>query len=154
MFLMLLVYGPLEILARFDPSHSVPPPTLMLPYFAQFGVMALLAMTGVALGLLISACVSSPDRANALLPYVLIPQMILGGGILSVNSGGLYWMAMTISPVYWGFRAIHRGANALPPGFPGYKPYPDDALWPCLALVAQTFVMLGMTWVFLRRKQA
>ena len=24
----------------------------------------------------------------------------------------------------------------------------------CLALVAQTVVMLGMTWVFLRRKQA
>ncbi len=154
MLLMLLVYGPLEILARFDPSHSVPPPTLMLPYFAQFGVMALLAMTGVALGLLISACVSSPDRANALLPYVLIPQMILGGGILSVNSGGLYWLAMAISPVYWGFRAIHRGANALPDGFPGHTPYPDDALWPSLALVAQTVVMLGMTWVFLRRKQA
>ena len=111
-------------------------------------------MLGVALSLLVSACVSSPDHANALLPYVLIPQMILGGGIMSVNSGGLYWLAMAISPVYWGFRAIHRGAGALPQGYPGYTPHADDALWPCLALVAQTVVLLGMTWVFLRRKQA
>jgi ABC-type multidrug transport system ATPase subunit len=154
LLLMLLVYGPLEILARLDPAHSAPPDSLMLSYPAQFGVMALLAMTGVALGLLLSACVSSPDRANALLPYVLIPQMILGGGILSVNSGGLYWLAMAISPVYWGFRATHLGAHDLPRAFPGYAPYADDALGPCLALVTQTAVMLAMTWAFLRRKQA
>jgi hypothetical protein len=54
----------------------------MLGYPAQFGLLVLLATTGVAPGLLLSACVSTPDRANALLPYLLIPQMILGGGIL------------------------------------------------------------------------
>jgi hypothetical protein len=154
LLLMLLVYGPLELLAWLDPAHSVPPASLMLGYPAQFGVMALLAMTGVALGLMLSACVTSPDRANALLPYVLIPQMILGGGILSVNIGGLYWLAMLFSPVYWGFRATHLGAHALPRAFPGHAPYADDALLPCLALAAQTVVMLGVTWVFLRRKGA
>ena len=71
--------------------HSAPdrPEGHMLGYPAQFGVLALLAMTGVALGLLLSACVATPDRANALLPYVLIPQMILGGGFISVNAGAL-----------------------------------------------------------------
>jgi hypothetical protein len=41
----------------------------------------------VAPGLLLSACVATPGRANALLPYVLTPQMSLGGGILSVQTG-------------------------------------------------------------------
>src|SRR5262249_35138810 len=57
----------------------------LLDYAPQYGVLVLLGMTGVALGLLLSACVSTPDRANALLPYVLIPQIILGGGIMSVQ---------------------------------------------------------------------
>ena len=55
-------------------------------------VFSVLGMAGVAMGLLLSACVTSPDRANALLPYVLIPQMILGGGFISV-SGPLFWVA-------------------------------------------------------------
>src|SRR5207302_23450 len=89
--LMLLLYGPLELFARYAPGPSAPPPGHMLGYAAQLGVLALLATVGVALGLLLSACVSTPDRANALLPYVLIPQMILGGGILSVHHGALYY---------------------------------------------------------------
>ena len=71
----------LHLLHWYDPdNHSVPYSGHMLGYASQFGVLALLSMTGVALGLLLSACVATPDRANALLPYVLIPQMILGGG--------------------------------------------------------------------------
>ena len=74
------------------------------------GVMALLAMTGVAAGLLLSACVTTPDRANALLPYVLIPQIILGGGLLPVKHQPLSGLAMVLSPVYWAYRGVHRGA--------------------------------------------
>jgi ABC-type multidrug transport system ATPase subunit len=152
--LMLFVYGTLEFLQRFVPGNTAPPPEYLLGYLPQLGVLVLLAMSGVALGLLLSACVSTPDRANALLPYVLIPQMILGGGILSVQSGPLYYLATTLSPVYWGYRAIHRGAQELPAGFPGHVDYPDGIALPCEALIAQTVVLLLLTAWFLRRKEA
>src|SRR5262249_21247932 len=129
--LMVCVYGPLEYLAAAWPGHTAPPPQLMLGYGWQFLVFALLGMTGVGMGLLLSAVVSSADRANALLPYVLIPQMILGGGFIAVT-GLLFWVAAFVCPVYWGFRAVHLGANVLPAGFPGHADDPDGIFWPCL----------------------
>jgi hypothetical protein len=150
--LMAVVYGVLEVLARTLPGHSVPPPELMLAYPAQLGVVVLLSMTGVALGLLLSACVETPDRANALLPYVLIPQMILGGGILSVNRGLIQLLAWALSPVYWAYRAVHLGANQLPRDFPLYRPYEDGVGLPCLALALQTVALLVATAWFLKRK--
>jgi ABC-type multidrug transport system ATPase subunit/ribosomal protein L25 (general stress protein Ctc) len=150
--LMLILYGVLEGLAALRPGHSVPDAGHMLAYAPQLGVLALLGLTGVALGLLLSACVSTPDRANALLPYVLIPQMILGGGILTVTGGLLYLLAVTLSPVYWAYRAVHLGASQLAGNFPGHAPYADGVLWPCLALAAQLAVLLAATFVAMRCK--
>jgi ABC-type multidrug transport system ATPase subunit len=151
LLLMAVLYGTLELLRYFLPGHTVPPPRHMLGYGGQLGVLALLAMAGVALGLLLSACVSSPDRANALLPYVLIPQMILGGGILAVQ-GVLYYLAAPLSPVYWAYRAVHLGGGELPKGFPGHTDYADGVVLPCEVLVVQTVVLLALTAWFLRRK--
>ena len=78
--------------------------------------------------------------------------MILGGGILSVTGGLLFLMAITLSPVYWAYRAVHRGAAELPHNFPGYAPYEDGVLVPCLALAAQMVVLLAATFVAMRRK--
>jgi hypothetical protein len=150
--LMVVLYGSLELLARVVPSYSAPPAEHMLGYAAQFGVLSLLAMVGVALGLLLSACVSSPDRANALLPYVLIPQIILAGGILSVEHGALRVLSMTLSPVYWAYRAIHLGAHELATDFPGYVSYDDGVRLPCLAMAAQLVVLLALTWWFMKQK--
>src|SRR5262249_38524558 len=59
---MLVIYGTLAGLhAVFD--IDLPPARYRLDYLPQYGVLLLLAMTGVALGLLLSACVSTPDRA-------------------------------------------------------------------------------------------
>jgi hypothetical protein len=154
LMLMVLVYGTLEALQRFVPGCSAPPPEYCLAYLPQFGVLVLLAMSGVALGLLLSACVSSPDRANALLPYVLIPQLILGGGILDVRHGPLAYLAMSLSPVYWAYRAVHLGAGTLPVGFPGHVDYTDGLRLPCAVLAIQTIVMLAATGWALRRKEA
>jgi hypothetical protein len=151
--LMVLVYGTLEALRHFVPGNSAPPPELRLDYPTQLGVLVLLAMCGVALGLLLSACVSTPDRANALLPYVLIPQIVLGGGILPVD-GPLGWLAMGLSPVYWGYRALQRGGQDLPVEFPGHVDYPPGVALPCAALLLQTLVLLLVTAWFLRRKEA
>lgn len=152
--LMLVLFGTLELLAYWLPGFSVPPAEYMVGYAGTFGVLALLAMTGVALGLLLSACVSTPDRANALLPYVLIPQMILGGGLIAVEQGVLHLLACGLSPVYWAFRAIHLGASRLPQGFPGHVDYADGILLPCLALLGQMTLLLLLTWLFLKRKDA
>src|SRR5262249_49016298 len=107
---------------------------------------------GVALGLLLSACVSSPDRAISLLPYVLIPQIILGGGIMTIGEGPLHWLALTASPVYWAYRAIHLRASALPSYIPGSVDYTESLPLACTALGLQTALLLLLTAGFLRRK--
>jgi ABC-type multidrug transport system ATPase subunit len=153
LLLMLLVFGPLELLHWLYPStHSVPDPSHILGYPALYGVLVLLSMTGVALGLLLSACVGTPDRANALLPYVLIPQIILGGGFLDVSHGLLHALAEWLSPVYWAYRAVHLNAKELPSGFPGKVPYGNNAVLPCAALLAQCAALMVLTWWFMKRK--
>jgi hypothetical protein len=151
LLLMVLIYGSMEFGHAF--LHlSRPNPDYRLAYLMQFGVLALLGMTGVALGLCLSALVDNPDQANTLLPYVLIPQVILGGGVLSVKSGLLLWIAMIFSPAYWGFRATRTGETDLPVDFPGRMNY-DDSLWfPCSILIAQTIILLVVTAWLLRRK--
>jgi ABC-type multidrug transport system ATPase subunit len=152
LLLMVLLYGALEALHQYDERFQVPPELYRLDYVSQFGVLALLSMTSVALGLLLSACVSSPDRANALLPYVLIPQIILGGGIMPVKDGPLYLLAVVLSPVYWAFRAVRVGTNDLPE-YSGYRmDYPENPWLAAGALVLQLVALLVLTTWFLRRK--
>ncbi len=152
LLLMAILYGALEAMHHYDETYQVPPALYCLDYVGQFGVLAVLSMTGVALGLLLSACVTSPDRANALLPYVLIPQIILGGGIMPVKDGVLYWLAVVLSPVYWAFRAIRLGAHDLP-DYSGYQMDYDDNPWlACAVMGVQMGVLLVLTTVFLRRK--
>jgi ABC-type multidrug transport system ATPase subunit len=149
--MMVLTFGALE-LAHIWWGLDLPEPSYRLEYAAQFGVLVLLAMTGVAFGLLLSACVATPDRANALLPYVLIPQIILGGGIMPISSGLLYGIAVLFSPLYWAFRAIRRGATTLPEVLPMHMDYNDGPWLACAALVAQMVVLLLLTAWFLKRK--
>jgi ABC-type multidrug transport system ATPase subunit len=151
LLLMLVIYGALELFHA-ALGHEVPPPDYRLAYGPQYGVLVLLALTGVALGLLLSACVASPDRANALLPYVLIPQIILGGGIISVEREPLSSLARGLSPVYWAFRGVHLGETDLPKDFPFAAAY-DDSLWlVCAALAAQAALLLLLAAWALRRK--
>jgi ABC-type multidrug transport system ATPase subunit len=152
--LMGLVFGTQEALAHAWPDKFSAPliPQHMLPYPALFGVLVLLSMAGVSMGLLLSACVNSPDKANALLPYVLIPQMLLGGGFLPIRHGVMYWLAAIGSPVYWAYRAARQGAHRFPESLPFSSPFLDNAVIPCEALAVQTVVMLLLTAVFLRRK--
>jgi ABC-type multidrug transport system ATPase subunit len=152
LMLMVVVYGVLALLGSWL-GHDVPAPEYYLAYLPQLGVLTVLAMTSVALGLLLSACVATEDRANALLPYVLIPQIILGGGILSIRSGPLYYIAVLFSPAYWAYRAVHCGAGTiLTLDFPGHMDYADNVWLPVAALTVQTAVFLALAAWFLRRK--
>ncbi len=146
-----IIYGVMWIMMEAF-GKPMPNLTYMLAYLPQYGVLVLLAMTGVAMGLLLSSCVATPDRANNLMPYVLIPQIILGGGFLQVSSGPLYWLAFAASPVYWAYRGIHLGYSELPSFTPGYVDAAEGITRPCLALLTQIVVMLILTAWFLRRK--
>jgi hypothetical protein len=151
--LMSVVYGVLELL-HVAADHELPPLQYRLDYAGQFGVLCLLSLVGVALGLVLSACVSSPDRANALLPYVLIPQIILGGAIISIKSGLMLILACTLSPVYWAYRGIQRGADELPEYHPMHQTTPSSVGLACVALSIQLLILLAATGWFLRRKDA
>jgi ABC-type multidrug transport system ATPase subunit len=152
LLLMVVVYGTLALLEAAGVAES-PAPEYVLAYGPQYGVMVVLATAGVATGLLISACVSNPDRANALLPYVLIPQIILAGGLIPISSGALRVLAVGLSPVYWAYRAVHRGAtDILPADFPFHQEYNDSVVLACAALAVQMTVLIAATVWFLRRK--
>jgi ABC-2 family transporter len=154
LMLMLIIYGTLHLL-HYLLGQQVPPPQYRLDNVSEFGVLVLLSMAGVALGLLLSACVTTPDRATSLLPYVLIPQIILGGGILMIRDGPLYILAVLLSPAYWAYRVVRQGATSiLPPDFPGHMNYYlGDSVWiGCVALLIQAAALLALTAWFLRKK--
>ena len=151
LLLMLILFGTLEGL-HWLAGTDAPPLHYQLDYPSLFGVLVLLAMAGVALGLALSAVVASPDRASTLLPYVLIPQMILGGGLIVIHHGVIWGLAVTLSPVYWAYRAARRGATELPPSSYYHMTY-DDSVWICcVALAVQIAVLLLLTAWSLRRK--
>ncbi|MBV9125500.1 MAG: ABC transporter permease, partial [Planctomycetes bacterium] len=151
LMVMVVIFGTLEVLHH-GFGFEAPPLLYRLAYVPQYLVLVLLAVTGVALGLLLSACVSTTDRANTLLPYVLIPQIILGGGIMPIREGLLLVVAQICSPAYWAYRAVRRGATLLPSDLPAHMDYNDSAWLASAALGVQILVLLLLTAWFLRRK--
>src|SRR6266478_3475412 len=64
-------------------------------FWLDLGIMFMTAMSGVALGLLISSLVADPKTAANIVPLVLIPQIIMGGALIKYedmnrNLGLLY----------------------------------------------------------------
>ncbi len=148
---LVVVYGGLALSSQFR-GKTMPPGIYQLDVLSLFGVLNLVGLTGVALGLLLSACVSSADKANALLPYLLIPQILLAGGIMPIHTQPLETIAQLISPAYWGWRAIRLGETTLPSNFPYAVQYNDSVALACLALAGQLFFALGLAAWFLKRK--
>jgi ABC-type branched-subunit amino acid transport system ATPase component len=51
-------------------------------FWIDLGIMFMTAMSGVALGLVISSLVADPKTAANIVPLVLIPQIIMGGALI------------------------------------------------------------------------
>jgi hypothetical protein len=71
-------------------------------FWLDLGIMFMTAMSGVALGLLISSLVADPKTAANIVPLVLIPQIIMGGALIKYedmnrNLGLLYSLSHWIS---------------------------------------------------------
>jgi ABC-type multidrug transport system ATPase subunit len=68
-----------------------------------------LALTGLAamgMGLLVSACVSNADKALALLPLILVPQLVLTSPLLAIESKPLIGQLSYVASAQWGFAAV------------------------------------------------
>jgi ABC-type multidrug transport system ATPase subunit len=69
-------------------------------------VAALTGVAAVAIGLMISALVTTPDKAMSVLPIVLVAQLVLSGGWVSVlSTPGLHQLA-DLTAARWGVQAF------------------------------------------------
>ncbi len=112
-------------------------------YMRVWLILLALAMTGVALGLLISAWSRSEDQAVAAVPMVLLPQLILGGGVAPLQDGTLVkWFARGLVTTYWGFDAmtVHTGPDAA---------YHENPTLACLIITAHILVMAATAIILL-----
>jgi ABC-type multidrug transport system ATPase subunit len=71
-------------------------------FWIDLGIMFMTAMSGVALGLVISSLVADPKTAANIVPLVLIPQIIMGGALIKYedmnrNLGLLYSLSHWVS---------------------------------------------------------
>ncbi len=121
--------------------------------------IAVLALASMCLGLLVSALVSTSEKAMPFLVLLTMIQVILSGGVISlVHKAGLSQLAM-IAPSRWGFGAVASTANlnVISPTAGGNF---TDPLWDhtagtwlrdmgAQAALAIIFVLLA--WVRMRR---
>ncbi|QED27888.1 FHA domain-containing protein [Microvenator marinus] len=122
---------------------------LLLTYFAldfwgnpiyHLGLLWCAAMVGVGMGLFLSAIVRTTEAAMALVPLLLIPQVILGGAIMPVAEMNLATKVLAHSTVSrWAFEgflqtehlsdAYEMSASDYPkpiaPGLPAPPPPPN-----------------------------
>lgn len=76
-------------------------------WFALLGVLVLVSLCGTALGLLISALSSTIAAAMAFIPIMLIPQVVLGGLMVTLNEmNGFVKLLAALMPSRWGFEAV------------------------------------------------
>ena len=96
-------------------------------FWPQLLTLAAAGVSGVALGLLVSAAAGTSERAMTVLPVLLIGQAIFSGGLARLE-GVVQWAARLLVPAYWaldGLRAtLSRSlTEATYPGAPGhYQP--------------------------------
>jgi hypothetical protein len=73
----------------------------------QFLTLCVLAVSSTSIGLLISAVARSEELATALVPIVVIPQIILGG-VIAPLTGLARWLAKGYVTVHWAQQALER----------------------------------------------
>lgn len=76
-------------------------------WFFQAFLLSATALAGVTLGLLISAVSTSNDMAVAIVPGVLIPQIILAGAIAKLHAWAKF-LSVTSVTAYWSYSGLVR----------------------------------------------
>jgi ABC-type multidrug transport system ATPase subunit len=76
-------------------------------FLEMFSVLLLCALSGLGMGLVLSSVVRTSEAAIALVPLLLIPQVILGGLIMPVHKmSAPMRVASTVMVSRWGFEAM------------------------------------------------
>lgn len=74
-------------------------------FYQQLFILFLSAMTATTMGLAVSALVDTNDKAISIVPLLLIPQVVLSGAIVQLNSTS-EWIARVTTIAYWAFDAM------------------------------------------------
>lgn len=147
--------------------------------FYHLGILWLASLSGVGMGLLLSAVVRTSEAAMATVPLLLIPQIILGGAIMPVDKfSEPVWYTSQAVVSRWGFEAMLQAEHArdayeispdempkpVHPGLPAPPPppnpidrfYGDSETWLGLdfgMMGGFTFVLIGGVCVALRLRE-
>ncbi len=116
----------------------------------------LTALSGVTLGLVISASVPTADRAVAFVPLAMIPQIMFGGTIIPISDiGGVGKMISSVVSARWAFEGLGRITNRagyIPEGNKVYDQVTGPWIVPVLALVVLCLVFGGLAaWLVIRQ---
>ncbi len=74
-------------------------------FISRFIVLFMIAVSATAMGLSVSAFVGTNDKAMTMIPILLVPQIILSGGVAKLEVTAL-WVAKLSMISYWGFEAM------------------------------------------------
>jgi ABC transport system ATP-binding/permease protein len=122
------------------------------PFVEIVLAMALLAITSMTLGLLISSSVSTSEKSLPLLFISVMAQVVFTGGVIAVaGQPGLEQLAW-ISPSRWGFGAVASTTSLgiITPPSPGTKPDPLWAHTPHIWLLDMgMMIVLGVVFSFI-----
>jgi hypothetical protein len=123
-------------------------------------ILSLLALTGTAIGLLLSILAPTSERAMALLPVILMGEAIFSGGLARLT-GVPKWIAMICASSYWSLSGLKgalptRMIEATYVSAPGeYQPpilgETESLLLSSLALPVHLMALVYLSLFLLRR---
>ena len=114
---------------------------LMPPALELWMTLELASLAALGLGLAISASMSNADRAQSLVPIVLIPQLIFVGG--AGSSGASEWLSY-LTVTHWSSQAMKITGGI--PYLAETSPYDAEHLlvrWAALAVMAVVFLLFA-----------
>jgi len=133
--------------------------------------VALAALAAMALGLLISALVSSSEKAMALIAVIFIVQWLFSGAAVDLRGKPVLQGVGYLTSANWGLAAAastsdlfaleQRGCDVSPPAPPGTREASCDRRWSAdplqwltnsLALVVLAATTSGAVWLVLDRR--
>jgi ABC transport system ATP-binding/permease protein len=128
-----------------------------LPLVELLIAVALLALTSMCLGLLVSAIVSTSEKAMPFLVMLTMGQIILSGGVLPLAGLAGLSQISWLAPARWGFAALAStvNLNVLTPltgnTDPLWRSTSGDWLRDMGFTIGLAVIFLVLTWVRLRR---
>jgi len=140
---------------------KMPPVGVILPAWLELYITITLAgLSGIALGLCVSALASTPDKATSLIPIVLVPQ-VLFAGIMFALHGVTQLMSYAVSAraaVDALSASVNTNSLAGPAGLPlpderHYASTPKVVIVAWITIVVQSLVFGAVAWLWLRTRK-